>query len=169
MDTKPVGLTPRSTSRGRPRLTSGSCTCARCGRETTRLQARWPEGQICFTCRFDAIHNRGNCPGCGQERLLPGPSDASGTPVCGPCARIPYDFHCSRCGHEAGHHRAKLCARCALHDDLTDIVGGAPSDPALVALIDALCASARPESIIVWKRSPKFKPCCVASATEPSR
>jgi hypothetical protein len=56
MDPQPVGLSPRSTTRGRPRLTSGSHTCARCGRKTTRRQATWPEGQICFTCWFDAIH-----------------------------------------------------------------------------------------------------------------
>lgn len=156
MNPRPVGLSPRSTTRGRPRLTSGSHTCTRCGRDT-RVQATWPEGQICFTCWYDAIHTRGTCPGCGQERLLPGPPDSSRSPVCGPCAGIPYDFHCSRCGDEAGHHRRTLCARCALRDDLNDLVGGAPSEPALVGLIDALCASARPESIIVWKRSPKVQ------------
>jgi len=157
MDPKPDGLSPRSTRRGRPRLTSGAHTCARCGRDTTRIQTTWPEGQICFTCWFDAIHPRGTCPGCGQERLLPGPTDPSGSPICGPCAGIPYDFHCGRCGVEAGHHRAKLCARCALRDDLHTLLGGQPSQTPLVGLVDALCASERPESIIVWKRSPKVQ------------
>jgi hypothetical protein len=157
MDPKPVGLCPRPTTRGRPRLTSGDYICARCGRHTTRLQASWPEGQLCFTCWFDAIHTRGTCPQCAQERLLPGPPDASGSPVCGPCAQIPDDFHCTRCGDEAGHHRGQLCARCALRDDLNDLVGSPVADPALVGLIDALCASDRPESVIVWKRSPKVQ------------
>ena len=160
MDPKPAGLSPRSTQRGRPRSASARVTtrddpCARCGRPIPRLAARWPEGRICFTCWFDAIHTTGICPSCSQNRLLPGPPNADGSPVCGPCAGISYDFHCSNCGNEAGHHRGKLCARCALRDDLNDLVGGAPTEPALVGLIDVLCASDRPESIITWKRSPK--------------
>jgi hypothetical protein len=54
-------------------------------------------------------------------------------------------------------HRGRLCARCALRDDLTGLLGGQPTDPALIGLVDALCASDRPESIIVWKRSPKVQ------------
>ena len=49
------------------------------------------------------------------------------------------------------------CARCALRDDPNDLVGGVPTEPALVGLIDVLCASVRPESIITWKRSPKVQ------------
>ena len=71
------------------------------------------------------------------------------------CAAIPYDFHCERCDVEAGHHRGRLCARCALRDH--GLFGGEPSDPSLVGLIDALCASDQPESIFVWKRSPKVQ------------
>jgi len=26
----------------------------------------WPEGRLCFTCYFDAIHTRGTCPECLQ-------------------------------------------------------------------------------------------------------
>jgi hypothetical protein len=153
MAPKPVGLSPRSTARGRPRRTSGCRTCARCGRATSRIQASWPEGQICFTCWFAALHTRGVCPTCRRDRLLPGPSNADGAATCGPCAGIPRDFHCGRCGTEAGHYRGRLCARCALRDDLTDLLGGTPTSPALLGLIDALCAAGRPESILVWKRS----------------
>jgi len=162
MDPKPVGLSPRSTQRGRPRATYARVTtrddpCARCGRPIPRLVCRWPEGRICFTCFFDAIYTRGMCPDCLQDRLLPGPPNLDGLPVCGTCAGIPIDFHCERCSDEAGHHRGKLCARCALRDDLNDLVGGTPTDPALIGLIDVLCASSRPESIITWKRSPKVQ------------
>lgn len=90
-----------------------------------------------------------------QERLLPGPSNADGQPICSTCAAIPYDFHCERCDVEAGHHRGRLCARCALRDH--GLIGGEPRDPSLVGLIDALCASDQPESIFVWKRSPKVQ------------
>lgn len=158
MDPKPVGLSPRRTVRGRPRTTSDrDDPCARCGRNIPRLAATWPEGRLCFTCHFDAVHTRGTCPDCLQERLLPGPPDANGDPICATCAEIPYDFHCERCDAEAGHHRRRLCARCALRDDLYDLLGGEPTDPSLVGLVDALCAAGRPESIIVWKRSAKVQ------------
>lgn len=162
MDPKPVGLSPPSAQRGRPRATYARVTtrddpCARCGRPIPRLAARWPEGRICFTCFFDALHTTGVCPSCHQDRLLPGPPNTDGSPVCGPCAGISYDFHCSRCGAESGHHRAKLCVRCALRDDLNVLVGGVPAEPALLGLIDVLCASDRPESIMTWKRTPKVQ------------
>ncbi|MDP3950311.1 recombinase XerD [Microbacterium sp.] len=47
--------------------------------------------------------------------------------------------------------------RCALRDDLRGLLGGAPTDAGLLGLVDALCASDRPESIIVWKRSSKVQ------------
>jgi hypothetical protein len=152
MDPRPVGLSPRSTVRGRPRTTSlRDDPCARSGRNIPRLAARWPEGRLCFTYYFDATHTRGTCPECLEGRLLPGPPNADGQP------EIPYDFHCDRCDVGAGHHRGRLCARCALRDDLHGLLGGEPRDPALVGLVDALCASDRPESVIVWKRSPKVQ------------
>ena len=158
MDPKPVGLSPRRTVRGRPRTTGEyHDPCARCGRNIPRLAATWPEGRLCFTCYFEAVHTRGTCPDCLQDRLLPGPPDADGRPTCSTCAGISYDFHCERCDIEAGHHRGRLCARCALRDDLHDILGGEPTDPALAGLVDALCAASRPESIIVWKRSAKVQ------------
>jgi len=158
MDPKPVGLSPRSTVRGRPRtISTRDDPCARCGRNIPRLAATWPEGRLCNVCYFDAIHTRGTCPECLQDRLLPGRPNADGHPLCSTCAEIPYDFHCERCDVEAGHHRGRLCARCALRDHLHGLLGGVPTDPALVGLVDALCASDRPESIIVWKRSAKVQ------------
>lgn len=158
MDPKPVGLSPRSTVRGRPRTTSTrDDPCARCGRNIPRLAARWPEGRLCFTCHYNAVHTRGTCPVCLQDRLLPGPPNDDGLPICSTCAQIPYDFHCERCDVEAGHHRGRLCARCALRDDLHVLLGGVPTGAGLLAFVDALCASDRPESIIVWKRSSKVQ------------
>jgi len=40
---------------------------------------------------------------------------------------------------------------------VTRLLGGEPSGPALVGLVDALCASVRPKSVIVWKRSAKVQ------------
>jgi len=123
------------------------------------VQATWPEGRICFTCYFTALHTHGPCPRCEQQRLLPGPPDEPGGATCGACAGITQDFHCARCGAEAGHHRGDTCARCALRDDLTALLI-TPSTTAVAALgklVDALCAAERPESVLVWKRSPKVQ------------
>lgn len=158
MDPKPAGLSPHSAKRGRPRTTSiREDPCARCGRNIPCLAAQWPEGRLCYICWYDAVHTRGTCLQCLQDRLLPGPPDADGHPRCGTCAGIPYDFRCVRCHIEAHHHRSGLCARCALCDDLHQLLGGTPNTPALAGLVDALCASDRPESIIVWKRSGKVQ------------
>lgn len=163
MDPKPADLTPRSIRRGRPRTgsprrkESRRDPCARCSRDIPRLAATWPEGRLCFPCYYAAIHAHGICPECRQDRLLPGPHNPDGLPVCGTCAGIPVDFHCKRCDAEAGHYRGHLCARCALRDDLHDLLGSNPNHPAVTGLVDALCSSERPESIFTWKRSPKVQ------------
>lgn len=155
---QPAGLTPRFTTRGRPR-TTGQVTCARCHRAAGKARARWPEGPICGTCYYRATRIRGICPACGEERLLPGPPTEDDTPTCGPCAGIVQDFYCTRCGHEGEfYRRGRLCARCALRDDLTaELVTPASQPDCMRRLVDALCAAERPESIFTWKRSPKVQ------------
>lgn len=151
---KPEGLTPRNTSRGRPR-TAGAATCARCGRTAARTRASWPEGKVCGPCFTTATRTHGTCPDCGQHRLLPGPPEANGGPRCAPCAGIPHDFHCTRCNVEGEFYRRGICARCALRDDLNDLLLTDPADPGTAGrIVDVLCKAGRPESIITWKRSP---------------
>lgn len=154
---QPQGLTPRNTSRGRPR-TTGTATCARCGRATGRTRATWPEGKICGPCFTTATRTHGTCPDCGQHRLLPGPHSAAGGPRCAPCADILHDFHCSRCNTEGEFYRRGICARCALRDDLNELLLTHGATPETVSkIVDVLCKADRPESIITWKRSPKVQ------------
>ncbi|SCC29839.1 hypothetical protein GA0061083_0024 [Pseudarthrobacter enclensis] len=154
---KPTGLSPRNISRGRPR-TTGTATCARCGRRTGRTRATWPEGGICGPCFTTATRTHGTCPDCSQHRLLPGPPDISGGPRCAPCAGILHDFHCTNCNVEGEFYRRGICARCALRDDLNDLMLTDPADPETARkIIDVLCKADRPESIITWKRSPKVQ------------
>lgn len=154
---QPQGLTPRNTSRGRPR-TTGTATCARCGRAAGRTRATWPEGRICGPCFTTATRTHGSCPDCGQHRLLPGPPSAAGGPRCAPCADILHDFHCSRCNTEGEFYRRGICSRCALRDDLNELLltHGAAQETAS-KIVDVLCKADRPESIITWKRSPKVQ------------
>jgi len=154
---KPNGLSPRNTNLGRPR-TTGTATCARCGRNAGRTRATWPEGRICGPCFTTATRTHGTCPDCGQHRLLPGPPTAAGGPRCAPCAGILHDFHCTRCNAEGESYRRGICARCALRDDLTELLPPDPAAPETAGkIIDILCKADRPESIITWKRSPKVQ------------
>ncbi|RRQ26231.1 recombinase XerD [Rhodococcus sp. Eu-32] len=126
--------------------------CDRCGREAGKPRARWPEGAICGTCFHAAVRTYGFCGGCGFERMLPGRDEDRA--VCVDCAGINTDFHCATCGVEAEHYRHGTCARCALRNDLTTLVLHDAADPvAMSALVEALCAADRPESVHTWKRS----------------
>lgn len=104
--------------------TTGAATCARCGRTAGRTRASWPEGKICGPCFTTATRTHGTCP------------------------------DCSRCNHEGEFYRRGICARCALRDDLNDLLLTDPADPATAGrIVDLLCKAERPESIITWKRS----------------
>lgn len=155
---KPTSLAPPNIVRGRPR-TEGSITCARCGRGVRRTRASWPEGRICGPCFTTATRTYGTCPGCGHQRLLPGPPvSAKAAARCAPCAGISQDFQCSRCHLEGEFYRKGICARCALQDDLNSLLASAPERSEIASrLVEVLCLASRPESIITWKRSVKVR------------
>jgi len=139
--------------RGRPR-SSGELHCDRCGRATGKIRVHWPDGRICGICYHQATRTFGTCDQCGQQRLLPGRS--GNKQLCIPCSGITTALTCTRCSAEGERYRQGICARCALRDDLTNMLTpqGTPAVPELHRLIDALCAVDRPESIITWKRHP---------------
>ena len=151
----PISLTPRSTTRGRPRVTSGAFECSRCHRMANKLRVYWPEDQLCHSCFYTAMRAHGICPTCGHDGVLPGRIDHTDSrPVCLTCAGIPGNFTCKTCGQEGELHRRSECARCPLRDDLCTILLHHPADPAaLQTLIEVLCAVDRPESILTWKRN----------------
>jgi hypothetical protein len=139
--------------RGRPRST-GNVVCDRCGRQVAKTRVTWPDGRICGICYTNATRTYGTCDECGQARLLPGRDGQRS--LCRGCAEITTALDCTRCGREGERYRAGICARCALRDDLADLLtpSDAPPLPAAVKLIEALCSAGRPESIHTWKRNP---------------
>ena len=138
--------------RGRPR-TTGEHTCDRCRRSAGKLRTHWPDGRICGICFHEAVRTFGACDRCHADRMLPGRSGDQR--LCRGCAAITTDLDCHRCGAEAEHYRRGICARCALRDDLTELLTpDGRSGSALPALIAVLCAAGRPESIHTWKRHP---------------
>ncbi len=77
-----------------------TAVCARCGVDRA-VTARWPEGPVCEACYRTALHRRGRCADCGQQRRLVDPAgpDAS---RCADCAdvHLPGDHVCVGCGIE---------------------------------------------------------------------
>ncbi|MFF3734624.1 hypothetical protein ACFYXM_31120 [Streptomyces sp. NPDC002476] len=126
-------------------------TCARCGRRAAK-SANWSDGPICRTCYERATRDRGRCPDCGTERLLPG-RDAAGTAVCRDCAGISRDFFCDCCGFEGLLLGGRLCERCTLSDQLT--AGTGRIYPQLIPLHQLLVSLDRPKSRLIWLRNPQ--------------
>lgn len=125
--------------------------CCRCGRRKNKA-GTWPDGYVCRTCLDRAVRVRGTCPGCGQERALPGRRAGDGTAICTHCAGFSQSFACSRCGVEGKLHRGRLCSRCALAGRLAGLLddGSGRIRPELVPLADSLLAMDKPLSGLNW-------------------
>lgn len=125
--------------------------CCRCGRRRHKAGS-WPDGPVCRTCSDRAVRYRGTCPGCGQERVLPGLRRDDGVAICTTCAAFSQSFDCSRCGGEGKLLRGRLCERCTLTDRLTTVLddGTGRVRPELVPLVDLLVATDNPGSGLAW-------------------
>jgi integrase len=125
--------------------------CCRCGRRRHKAGS-WPDGHVCRTCSDRAVQTRGTCPGCGQERALPGLRPGDGAAICTSCAGFSRSVACSRCGFEGKLHGGRLCTRCALADRLAEVLddGRGRIRPELVPLADSLLAMDNPLSGLTW-------------------
>ncbi len=125
--------------------------CCRCGRRKNKAGA-WPDGHVCRACADRALRTRGTCPGCGQERALPGRRPGDGAAICTSCAGFSQSFACARCGFEGKLHGGRLCTRCAFGDRLAGLLddGSGRIPPELVPLADALLAMDNPLSGLTW-------------------
>ena len=107
-------------------------TCAHCGRDR-RPMAHWPEGPVCSTCYHRALSAKGTCPACGQTRRLmryPG-FERAGLPRLRRRCRST-----TSAGGAAPRKRPTqrgLCARCVLHDRLTELLGDRAATRRVVA------------------------------------
>jgi hypothetical protein len=132
-----------------PRATAA---CARCGHDRPP-QARWPEGPVCDPCYRAALHYRGPCARCGQQRRLVAPPGL-GADTCADCAGIPVFSACAGCGTEDKLYEKGRCARCSLRrrarELLADPVGTVPS--ALASVLEALTATRQPRVALNWLR-----------------
>jgi len=149
----------RSTTQGRPTVTTGDFECSRCHRMANRLRVYWPGDQLRNSCFYTAMRTRGICPRCGHDGLLPGRGNRTDPrPVCLGCAGIPGNYTCTTCGTEGEIFRKGQCARCVIRDDLTALMVDRAVDPATIStIVEILCGVDRPESIYTWKRSPQVQ------------
>lgn len=125
--------------------------CCRCGRRKHKA-GTWPDGYVCRTCSDRAVRTRGICPGCGQDRALPGLRPVDGAAICTTCAGFSQTFDCSRCGFEGKLLGGRLCERCTLADRLTALLddGTGRVRPELTPLFDLLVAMDKPSSGLAW-------------------
>lgn len=125
--------------------------CCRCGRRKHKA-GHWPDGYVCRNCSDRAVRTRGTCPGCGQDRALPGLRPGDGAAICTTCAGFSQSFGCSRCGFEGKLLGGRLCERCTLTDRLTALLddGTGRVRPELVPLFDLLVAMDKPSSGLAW-------------------
>jgi integrase len=141
----PVNCTPEQFERWHKR------TCARCGR-FGYFAAVWPDGSVCRTCECRALRNCGQCPGCGEQRLLPGRRDGDDAAICTRCAGFRPSYACSRCGQESELHARRLCTRCTLSDRLAALLddGTGSIRRELVPLHAMLTAVDNPRTGLNW-------------------
>ncbi|MFE7835943.1 hypothetical protein ACFU53_07750 [Streptomyces sp. NPDC057474] len=125
--------------------------CCRCGRRRHKAGS-WPDGFVCRTCSDRAVRTRGVCPGCSQDRALPGRRPSDGAAICTTCAGFSQSFACARCGLEDKLHGGRLCTRCTFADRLAELLddGSGQIRPELVPLADSLLAMDKPLSGLTW-------------------
>ncbi|MET7389851.1 hypothetical protein ACFYPT_35900 [Streptomyces sp. NPDC005529] len=133
--------------------------CCRCGQRRHKA-GTWPDGYVCRTCSDRAVRTRGTCPGCGQDRALPGRHPADGSAICTTCAGFSQTFDCSRCGFEGKLLGGRLCERCTLTDRLTTLLddGTGRVRPALTPLLTLLVAMDKPRSGLAWLEMRRGQP-----------
>lgn len=125
-----------------------------------QLRVNWPAEQLCHSCFYAAMRTYGICPICGHDGVLPGRDGRTDPrPICLSCAGIPGNYRCAICNTEGQLYRDGQCARCALRDDLTNlmVVDNAADPVTMDAIVEILCKVDRPESILSWKRSPTVR------------
>jgi hypothetical protein len=113
--------------------------------------AHWLEGPVCGSCYMRALAAKGTCPECGEiRRLMRYPCFAG--PVCRECAGAPAHNVCGRCGAEDAPYARGRCARCVLHDRLTDLLGEKPRrvEAGLDGLFDELIGARSPKDMLKW-------------------
>ena len=130
-----------------------SVTCARCGQDKPPAANR-AEGPVCDPCYTAALRHRGVCASCQTERRLVAPTGPDAT-TCADCAGLAVTHACIDCGLEDKLYERHRCQRCALRRRTGELLraGGEAIPPELVAVHDAITATATPRTALNWLRN----------------
>ena len=133
-----------------PRRTA---VCARCGHHKPPA-ANWPEGPVCDPCYTAALRHRGTCSGCHTQRRLVNPPGPDAT-LCADCAGLPASHVCTDCDREDKLYERGRCERCSLVRRTGELLraGDEQIPAALVAVHDAITATATPRTALNWLRN----------------
>ena len=125
-----------------------SVTCARCGQDKPPAANR-AEGPVCDPCYTAALRHRGVCASCQTERRLVAPTGPDAT-TCADCAGLAVTHACIDCGLEDKLYERHRCQRCALRRRTGELLraGGEAIPPELVAVHDAITATATPRTAL---------------------
>lgn len=132
-----------------PRRTA---VCVRCGQHKPPA-ANWIEGPVCEPCYTLALRHRGTCDGCHTTRRLVSPPGPAAT-TCADCAGLPISHACLDCGLEDKLYERGRCNDCALRRRTGELLraDGEQIPTALVAVHDAIVATATPRTALNWLR-----------------
>ena len=130
-----------------------SVTCARCGQDKPPAANR-AEGPVCDPCYTAALRHRGVCASCQTERRLVAPTGPDAT-TCADCAGLAVTHACIDCGLEDKLYERHRCQRCALRRRTGQLLRarGEAIPPELVAVHDAITATATPRTALNWLRN----------------
>jgi hypothetical protein len=123
--------------------------CAACGEHRCAVW-RTPIGAVCERCYRAHLNARAVCERCGQLRRPA--TFGTANVLCVECAGIEPHHFCRLCGTEDERFKDGVCTRCQLRsrvDALAD-AGVADSVTRLRPYLDALIASPRPRSVLLW-------------------
>ncbi|MEU0942367.1 XRE family transcriptional regulator [Streptomyces canus] len=127
--------------------------CGDCGRSAD-CPVTWPIGPVCNTCYTRRRRNPAPCSRCGELRVLVDRT-VDGTESCGPCSGVDIGFSCRHCGFPGDIYADGYCARCVVHDQISDLLSGDGGEvpTQLTPLADALISAQFPQSVLKWIRS----------------
>jgi len=126
--------------------------CAACG-EHRRGAWRSPIGPICGRCMSRHLGARAACESCGKLRR-PATFDPARV-LCAECAGVASHHVCRLCGGEDERVPDGICTRCRLRERIETLAARGDHD-ALTRMrpyLDALIASPKPRSALLWLRA----------------
>lgn len=141
-----------SRTRSGPVAVCGHCRTRRAGPHVVLGE------RACGVCQLRVRRAPGQCPGCGQVKVLAF-YDPQRQPSCATCTGNRPVYGCAQCGREDEPFGAK-CGPCTLRERLTELLTDPTGQihPRLRPVLDALMAIPRTQSTLYWLTRTSSRP-----------